>query len=107
MTRERVARMICYVAIAISALLLLATPFISAAIVVAALVGAVGAILVFALGPSRLAWVVAGFSIIPLVGLVLVEAVYSPASNGYLVFAPMAAVAALVLFSGRLRQPLR
>jgi hypothetical protein len=102
MTKGQASAMAGCITLVISALLLLATPFVSAAIVVAALAGAAGAILVFALGDRRLALAVAGFSVLPLVGLALVEAVYRPASNGYLLFAPVLAVVILVLCGGRI-----
>jgi hypothetical protein len=100
--RLRVAEIVGYISVGISALCLIVTPVFSPAIVAAAAIGMLGGAVTFVLGIRRLALVAVAFPLAPLVGLLVIEFVYKQASSGYLVIAPLATVVVLAICGDRL-----
>lgn len=100
--RSKVGEKLAYIIVGVTALCLIATPAFSPAIVLAGIVGTLGALVTFTLGVRRLPLVILVFSLAPLAGLVMVELAYPRAASGYLVIAPIAAVIAIAVFSDRL-----
>lgn len=105
MTSTRAGEIIGYAGAGTCALCLLFTPLFSPGIVLAAMIGTAGGLTALMLGARRIGLVVVVFSLIPLSGLILVGQLYKPASNGYLIFAPVIAAIVFAMCSHRLLHP--